>query len=154
MHVHCACIRRYADPKKGCLTKGDLAMAMKDYSEVRCAEIAEHELPGITEAFERAQGHNQFVGLLSHARQMSKQTELELYRAQAAGAISASDIDAAFKILDIDGDGMVRKSEFVRRATDVFFSIQLGRVSNWETFQHAAASIGAEASSGRHSIAN
>ena len=58
---------RYTDPKKGCLTKGDLALAMKDYSEARVLEISTHELPELETAMARQTSTNQFVHLLTRA---------------------------------------------------------------------------------------
>ena len=131
---------KYADPKTRCLSKGDLSIAIRDYSAARCDEIVQVELKELEEADRSAEG-NAFVKLLTHARRISKEAELALYQAQAAGTISRAGIDAAFKALDVDGDGRVRRNEFVARAIDVFFSMQLGRIQNWDRLEEAAVAL-------------
>jgi len=143
---------KYADPKSHSLSKGDLSMAMMDYAQARVEEITRHELPAMMdyarpgggESTKNTQLHadNEFVQLLTNARRMSKEAELALCRAQAGGSMSPAELARAFKTLDVDGDGLVYRHEFVSQATDVFFSIQLGRVHNWSAFEEAAASVG------------
>ena len=103
----------------GTLSRGELAHLLADYAKARALEIEREELPRIQKMMD-AEGNNQFVLLLSRARKMAKEAELELFKAQAEGQISAADLQTTFSKLDTDHDVSVCVCEFERATSPMF----------------------------------
>ena len=97
-------------------------------------EIEKEELPKLRLMME-AEGSNQFLLLISRARMMAKEAELQLFKSQSEGQIAAADINDAFHKLDANHDGSISKDEFLKGATDVLFHNQLTRIKNWKSLR-------------------
>ena len=110
---------KYDADGNGTLSRGELAHLLADYAKARALEIEREELPRIQKMMD-AEGNNQFVLLLSRARKMAKEAELELFKAQAEGQISAADLQTTFSKLDTDHDVSVCVCEFERATSPMF----------------------------------
>ena len=95
--------KRYDEDGNGVLSRGELAHVVADYASARVEEIQKEELPKLRQMME-AEGSNQFLMLISRARMMAKEAELQLFKSQAEGQIAAADINDAFHKLDANHD--------------------------------------------------
>ena len=126
--------KRYDEDGNGVLSRGELAHVVADYASARVLEIEKEELPKLRLMME-AEGSNQFLLLISRARMMAKEAELQLFKSQSEGQIAAADINDAFHKLDANHDGSISKDEFLKGATDVLFHNQLTRIKNWKSLR-------------------
>ena len=139
---------KYDEDGNGALSRGELAHLISDYATARAGEIRREELPAL-EAVLESEKDNQFACLLTRARLLAKQAELELFVSQAEGQLADADLKNAFAALDVNHDGRISKHEFFTGAADVIFATQLERLKKWKAVLQDAVSATPERQSQR-----
>ena len=121
---------------------------ISDYATARAGEIRREELPALERVLE-SEKDNQFACLLTRARLLAKQAELELFVSQSEGQLADADLKNVFATLDVNHDGRILKHEFFTGAADVIFATQLERLKKWKAVLQDAVSATPERPSQR-----
>ena len=127
---------KYDTDGNGALSRSELAHLLADYAKARADEIEAEELPRIQKMMD-AEGHNQFVLLLSRARIMAKEAELALFKAQAEGQIAPADLQTTFNKLDTDHDVSLHNA-CRQSLRGVFATLHSTRCSHHRCFRHSS----------------